>query len=253
METYLTFRHQINNMRKIYLGALLVIALTTSCNLILDKTVTGNGNIKTEDRDVSHAERIKSYGSFDVEIVQGTPASVTVKADENLLPYITTTNEDGALVIRTKDHYNIRSDDNIKVTVVTDRLEEVQIAGSGNVKSYDKFTGGDHLKIGVAGSGDIDLNINTPEIESSIAGTGNIRLRGETRESKIEIAGMGDYMAGELMSEKVEIHIQGSGNAEVFAENELDINIAGSGDVKYKGNAVVKQKIAGSGKITKAD
>lgn len=240
-------------MRKILVLAVLATALSTSCNLVLDRTVTGNGNITTQERDVSNADRISSMGSFDIDIVYGSPASVTIKADENLMPYIVTAMEEGKLVIRAKEHYNLRSDKGIRVTVVTDKLEEVQIAGSGNVKSSDKFSGSDHLKIGVAGSGDVELNINTPDIESSIAGTGNITLHGETRNSKIEIAGMGDYMAGDLMSENVEIHIAGSGNADVFAENKLEIHIAGSGDVNYRGKATVTQDIAGSGKITKID
>jgi hypothetical protein len=215
------------------------------------KTVHGNGTLKTEERNVTNTDKIKSFGNFNVDIIQGSPSSVKIEADENLLPYILTENKDGGLVIRARDGYNLSSDNKIKVTVTTDRLQEIEVDGSGDVNGDGKFTGADHLKISIAGSGNINLNINTPQISSSIAGTGNIALSGETKDSKIEIAGVGNYKAENLLSENVDVHIAGSGNAKVYAENNLSVNIAGSGDVYYKGNASIKQSIAGSGKITK--
>lgn len=239
-------------MRKILVAVFLIAIFGASCDF-LEKTIQGNGNVKKEDRNVSNTERIKSFGSFDIDIVQGSTPGVTIEADDNLIPYIVTESKDGALEIRTREHFRLRSDNKIKVTVTTDDLEQVEIAGSGNVKGIGKFTGRDHLKIGIAGSGDMDLSVNTPKIDADIAGSGNITLSGETRDTKIEIAGIGNYHAENLKSENVEIHIAGSGNAEVFAENSLSIDIAGSGDVNYRGNASVKQSIAGSGKIKKLD
>jgi len=241
-----------NTMRKIYLFALLAATITSSCDFMFRKTIHGNGKLRSEQRTVNNTERIKSMGNFNTDIVQGTPSAVKIEADENLLPYILTESREGKLVIHAREGYNLSSENKIKVTVTTDKLEEVELDGSGNVNGVGKFTGSDHLKISVAGSGDINLSANTPEVESSIAGTGNITLSGETKSSKIEIAGVGDYKAEDLMSENVEIHIAGSGNARVYAENNLDIHIAGSGDVYYKGNANVKQEIAGSGRIRKA-
>jgi hypothetical protein len=240
-------------MRKIYLLLLSVAAIAASCDMLFKKTIHGNGSLTSQQRTVSNTERIKSMGNFNIDIVQGSPSSVKIEADENLIPYILTENRDDRLVIHAKEGYNLSSDNKIKVTVTTDKLEEIELDGSGNVNGVGKFSGSDHLKIGVAGSGNINLNANTPEIQSSIAGTGNITLGGETKKSKIEIAGVGNYKAEDLMSEDVEIHIAGSGNARVYAESNLDIHIAGSGDVYYKGNANVKQDIAGSGKIRKVE
>jgi len=241
------------NMRKIYFIIASAAVFLASCDNVFNKTIKGNGNLKTEERNINSADKIKSYGSFDIVIVQGNTTSVKVEADENLMDYIVTENENGALVIKAREHYNLRSDDPIKITVTTSELELIEVAGSGNVRGEGKFTGRDHLKISVAGTGDVNLNVNTPEIDAHIAGTGNITLAGETRASKIEIAGVGDYNAENLMSEDVEIHIAGSGNTRVHAENKLDVHIAGSGDVFYKGNANISQDIAGSGKISKID
>lgn len=240
-------------MRKLSAAILAITLFLSSCDNMFNKTISGNGNITSEERNISRADKIKSYGSFDIVIIQGNTTSIKVEADENLMQYIITENNNGALVIKSRDHYNLRSDDHIKITVTTNELEELEVAGSGNVKGEGKFTGRDHLKISVAGTGDVNLNVNTPKIESHIAGTGNITLTGETKDSKIDIAGMGDYNAESLMSEAVEIHIAGSGNTRVYAENKLEVHIAGSGDVYYRGNPNISQDIAGSGKISKIE
>ena len=252
-KVFLPFVYKTNNMRKLFLLIAVACVCLSSCNEIFKKTIHGNGNITTQQRNVHRADKIKSYGSFDIVIIQGNETSVKVEADENLIDYIITRNEGDDLVVKAREGYNLQSDDPIKITVTTNELELVEVAGSGNVRGEGKFTGRDHLKISVAGTGNVDLAVNTPEIESHIAGSGNISLSGETRDSKIEIAGMGDYNAQNLKSENVEIHIAGSGNTHVYAENKLDVHIAGSGDVYYKGNANISQDIAGSGKISKED
>ena len=128
-------------MRKIYLPVLIAAVIFAGCDNIFNKTIHGNGNLSSEQRNADGSDKIKSYGSFDVIIVQGSTSSVKVEADENLLPYIVTENKDGALVIRPKEHYNLSSDNKIKVTVTTGKLKEVEVAGSSPTtpKSPPKF------------------------------------------------------------------------------------------------------------------
>lgn len=240
-------------MRKSLLYILPALIALSSCDEIFRKTVNGSGNITSENRNINNADKIKSYGSFDITIIQGTTPSVKVEADDNLMEYIITRNEDDALVIKTREGYNLRTDDAIKVTITTNELELLEVAGSGNVKGQGKFTGRDRLKISVAGSGDVELDVNAPDVDVNIAGSGNINLQGETRDSKISIAGMGDYNADNLKSETVKINIAGSGNTKVYASESLDVEIAGSGDVYYRGEPSITKHIAGSGKISKME
>ncbi len=236
-------------MRKILLPALVISFVLCSCNFGWHETIHGNGQLSAEERNISSADRIKSLGSFDVEITEGTPASVKIEADENLLPYILTINKDGWLEIRSKNNVNLSSPNKIKIFITTDRLQDIELAGSGNVIGKSKFTGADHLNTSIAGTGNISLEVNSPSVEARIAGSGDINLAGETKSAKINIAGVGNFKAEELKAENVSVKIAGSGNVRVYAETGLDIDIAGSGDVYYKGNATVKQRIAGSGTI----
>lgn len=237
---------------KVYLCALLTIVFA-SCYNPFNETVKGNGNIKADERSVGNFTEIKCAGSYDVELTQGATPAVKIETDENLLPYIETTVSGNELRIRTKEDVNIHSSDKIKVYVTANNIEAFKLSGSGNVKTTNKFTGGNHLNLDIAGSGNIHFDVNTPTINSSISGSGDIYLTGETKESRIDIAGNGNYHADDLKAEKAIVKIAGSGDAWIYAESNLDINIAGVGNVYYKGNATVNQKIAGSGKIEKKD
>jgi hypothetical protein len=226
------------------------LVLFTSCRF---KHVQGNGVITTQTRNATKANRIKMAGNFDVEITQGPIVSVQIEGDENLLPYFIVEDRGGYLVVKGRDYFSYSSTEGIKVFITTPNLEEVVLAGSGNIIGKSKFTGSDKLVLKIAGSGDIKMDVNTPTVLSEIAGTGSITLTGETKEETIKIAGVGDYTAADLKAENAKVQIAGSGDVKVFASTQLDVNIAGAGSVYYKGSPNVKQKVAGSGDVKKVD
>lgn len=238
---------------KSYLAVFAAAVVFSSCYNPFNKTVDGNGNVKTDERNVSGFSKIKCSGNYDVELTQGNTSVVKIETDENVLPYIETNVNGDELVIRTQEDVNIRPSDKVKVYITTTKLEAFKLSGSGDAKTMNKFSGGDYLNLEIAGSGSIHFDVNTPTINSNIAGSGDIYLSGETKDSKIEIAGSGNYHADDLKTENATIKIAGSGDAWLFAESKLDIDIAGIGNVYYKGNATVNQKIAGTGKIEKKD
>jgi hypothetical protein len=238
---------------RLIISAACIVLFATACNYVLKKTIHGDGNITTSERNISSANRIKCSGSYDVQLTQGSPTSVKITSDQNLQSYIVTDVIGDELSIHSQHDVNLDPTQKIKIDIVTDKLEGFQLNGEGNAVTTNKFTGGDHLDLVIAGSGIIHFDVNTPTINSSISGTGDIYLSGETRNSKINIAGSGNYHADDLKSENVRVDIAGTGDAHIFSDSTLDIHIAGVGDVYYKGSASITQSIAGSGKIKKEE
>lgn len=237
-------------MKKIIASsAIILAAITQSCNISFHDGIKGNGHMTTETRNISDAPKISSKGSFDVEVVLGGTPSVKIEADENFMSYILVDNKDGGIEIHTKDDVDFDTENKLKVTVTVSKLEELKLYGNGNGTCKQQVTGGDHLTLGVYGNGDMDINVNTPKVESTIAGNGNISISGETKDCRIEIDGNGDYKAEGLQTENTEVHIAGSGDARLAASQSLDVHIAGSGDVFYKGSPRITQQVVGSGNI----
>jgi len=232
---------------------LLVVASISlpACRYTFGKRVSGNGNMKTEERSVADYRGVSSHGPFDVVLVQDSAYKVSVEAEENLLPYIETYVDNGVLKVRTKDGYNLNSSKGMKVHISAPSFSVISTVGSGNIVSENMITNSSAIKLDATGSGDIRVKLNAPEINADLTGSGNINLEGETKNFNGEIMGSGDIRAYDLKSENVGVEILGSGNAEVFASMKLKVEINGSGDVKYKGDGAVSSSIHGSGNVRK--
>lgn len=230
------------------LTALFLLVTVVSCHFNAGRTIRGNGRMATEERAFNDITKIRVRGAIHVEVVPGH-ASLKVEADDNLLPYIETRQENGWMVIRTKNNVSLRSQNPIRVYVSTDMLNAVDIAGSSVVKGQGKFSGAGYLDIDIAGSGNVDLAVNTPRIKVDISGSGSVVLSGETKDAAIDISGSGNYRAEELMTETTDIDISGSGEASVNAADKLSADVFGSGTVFYRGNPDVRSNTAGSGRV----
>ena len=236
-------------MRQLAITLIAITYFLSSCDMILGKRVKGNGNIITQERTIRSAFKIKLAGSYDVELTKSASPSLKINTDDNLMSHIIIENEGDWLVIKAREHEHLIPTDKIKIYISTTDLEAVVLAGSGNIIGRDKFSTNNKLELKIAGSGNMELLVNSPKVKADIAGSGNMTIAGETRDQEISIAGHGDYIGENLKTENTTVRIAGSGNVKVFADNALDIHIAGSGSVFYKGNPKISQHIAGSGEI----
>ena len=140
------------------------VAVGFAACIDIGKRVDGNGNIRSENRKISEARRIKVAGDMNVFIEKG-PVSLKVEGDDNLLEYIVTESNNNRLEIRTRDNFNLHSSNTIKVYVTTPEIIELKVSGSGNIKSNSKFSTDRTTSFDISGSGDITAAINAPKVE----------------------------------------------------------------------------------------
>ncbi|MCB0518970.1 MAG: DUF2807 domain-containing protein [Lewinellaceae bacterium] len=229
---------------------LLLFSLLISCNLESQNWGTG---IKGEGPKVTKTIELPAFDglalaiSGNVYLRQGSPQSVKVEAQQNILDILSREVKDG--VWKIKFDKNVRNYEDIKIWVTIPELTEVAVSGSGSVKGENTFTGVGELQLAVSGSGNIHLDASSKSLEAAISGSGNMELGGSTGDCSMRISGSGDISAFDLQSNSCSVRISGSGDASVNAKEDLEVAIAGSGDVYYKGDARVKSKISGSGNV----
>jgi hypothetical protein len=240
-------------MKKILLLLVIAGTMVSSCRYVRGKKVRGNGNVKTEDRSVTSFSGVRSYGSFDVYIANGSQHSLKVEGEENLLQFIETYVDNGDLKIKTKEGYWLDAQRSLKIFVTSPHFSKIASSGSGNIISESKIVDSSKLELSVTGSADIRVSVDVPEVEASITGSGNMNLDGQTKMFTGKVSGSGNIRAMDLKAEETNVRISGSGNADVYASVQLDVHVAGSGDVRYKGEAKVNSNIAGSGNVKKVD
>ena len=84
----------------------------------------------------------------------------------------------------------------------------MSLAGSGDLWNEDKITS-NNLKVALAGSGDVVLNIEASTVESSLAGSGDLTLKGKTNSLEARVAGSGDFHGFDLQSNNTDVSVAG--------------------------------------------
>lgn len=223
---------------------LIAAVLFASC-----QTLTGNGNVRDEKRNIPEIYEVNTSGSIDVEIKSGDTYSVTVHNDDNLLPYVITEVDNGALNIHYKDGYFINND-LAKVIVTAPALEKLASSGNADITSNGVIKNSKEIELKTSGSGDINVEVDAPAITVTGSGSGDITLSGRTKDFDCKMSGSGDVKCSNLKSENAVIHVSGSSDVHVFASVSLKVNVTGSGDVYYSGNPASPQiHITGSGTV----
>lgn len=239
-------------MKKLLIAVFALLSMQTFAQRW--ETIKGDGNVKKETRQVSEFTSLLSQGAMDVKINYGNSNSVVIEADENLLPYIETTVDNGRLIIKSKKNVHLKTSSKMVVQVSMTKINSLQLSGSGNLDGSGAFSSDGKTDIALSGSGNLKLDFDSfKDMEVSISGSGNIDLKGKSTNSiDAKISGSGNIDCSGIASNDVDAKLSGSGNIKVYATNSIDARISGSGNVFYKGNAPkINSKVVGSGKVLK--
>ena len=206
--------------------ALMIILLSaTACSI-----TKGSGQITTETRQVAGFTKVELSGTGELTIERTGTESLTISAEDNILPLLTSEVSGDALVLGTKPNTEIVPSKPITYSLTVKDLTGLSVSGSGSVRASD---------------------LTTDSLTTKISGSGTITTSGTVGAHDLDISGSGGYRAEQLMSKTVKARISGSGNASVLVSDTLDVTISGSGTLTYSGDPKVTQEISGSGKLIK--
>ena len=265
--------------RQILIIATVIISMTlNACNIHIDgetlggKTIKGDGNIVTQNYNVSSFDELSTSLSATVNFTVSDAYTCSVRVDQNLLEYLDIRTKGDELILKKQEeHKNITlqaTEFIIDVTApsleginlagsgtlnVLSRMEteelEVNVAGSGDVYFKEPLIVGD-LELNVAGSGDIACDaLEADQLDANVAGSGDLKVdSGTVREAEASVAGSGDIV---LLCDIVnlEANIAGSGDIKARVRGKLTYGIFGSGDIGYYGNPVVEGDQVGVSRV----
>jgi Putative auto-transporter adhesin, head GIN domain len=210
---------------RIALALGLALLLLAGCS-----TTKGSGQLATTQREVSGFTKVELAGQGDLTVEQTGTESLTISAEDNLLPLLTSDVSGDTLVLGTKPNTSIVTTKAISYSLTVKDLNGLAVSGSGTISAP---------------------KLAATALSTEISGSGTITVKGAATDQDLEISGSGRYQAEELTSRTVKARISGSGKASVMATEVLDVQISGSGSVTYSGNPQVKQEISGSGQLIK--
>lgn len=224
--------------------AIMLSMVLSSC----DNCLEGNGKMATRTAKFTEITSIDLSLSADVELVADSTGTVTIEGESNLIEAIVL--EQTGTKLRITAEPCISSNKPITIKIPMKLISELQIKGSGSIKSTAKMSASD-LDLSINGSGDIDIDVDATNVKSSINGSGNIVLKGAAQRHKIDVNGSGSLEAENFPTGNISIDINGSGDCKVMATTALSVEIKGSGSVYYSGAPDISSDIKGSGSLQK--
>ena len=210
---------------RVILAVLLAAILCGSC---IRPGVEGSGNVITESREVSGFNEIVLGGTGRVVVdVTGTE-SLTIEAEDNIMPFLETRVSNGRLRLDT--NRSISPTVEIVYTITAETLDGLVISGSGVVEA--EAVDSTDFRVDISGSGDV-------VVEGTLSGL-----------LSVSISGSGEFDGESLTAPAGQVDVSGSGNAVVNVTDDLEVSVSGSGDVEYLGEPNVDSSVSGSGTVT---
>jgi hypothetical protein len=192
-----------------------------------DQTV-GSGVVVTESRPVSGFTSVSVSGVGEVILDNTGTESLTITAEDNILPLLESEVRNGVLILGPRPNSNLSPTRDIDYRVSYRELTSVLASGVTVVNA----TGVD------AGS-----------FTSTASGVSLIRLSGTADRQTITISGTSTFDAAALTTRLTSVGISGASNVVVNASERLEGNVSGTSTLEYIGNPVIDVNVSGTASV----
>jgi hypothetical protein len=182
----------------------------------------------TESREVSGFTGVELTSIGDLHIEQTGTEALTIEADADVLPQLTSNVSNGILELGVAPGTTIATSRRIVYRLTVATLDSIAVSGAGDATASDLRA--DRLTVEVSGAGEIIL-----------AGTVNSQA--------VTISGTGGYNGEDLRSASAKVTIHAAGNAVLRVSDRLDATVSGVGSVEYIGDPQVTKDISGVGSV----
>lgn len=207
----------------------------------------GSGNVISQTKDVKGVNQVSLNGIGTIVLEQGDQESLTIEAEDNILPHIQS-KVDGDKLYISYDTNTPSPTKDVKFYLTVKDMNSISISGAGKIQSNGFNTQTMTISMDGAGAGNM-AGLNLEKLTVNLAGAGKMVLTGKVTEQTVVIAGAGDYQAKDLESETTTITINGAGKGTVKVSKVLNAIINGAGEMNYLGNPEVNQQISGTGTV----
>jgi len=214
-------------------------------------SVRGSGVLASQTRSLADFNSIEIAYPADVTIQQGDKNTITITAENNLLPQLGTGVTGNTLRIENSQpdwSRRVTPTRPVEIKMTVRDLQRVDFPSAGTLNVAGLQT--DHLDVSISGAGTVTLsNLKANTLTANLSGAGNINADGSAQALNMNISGLGSFHGADLASQSASITISGAGSATVWAKNTLNVEISGTGSVNYYGNPQVTREVSGLGSV----
>lgn len=228
----------------------LVAASLVLASPLVGQSLVGSGQVRTEVRKASGFSSVDMSGAGSLKLTKGGGFSVTVKLDDNLLPWYLTEVRGETLVLRFKDGISIKNPTQLVVEVTMPSLSGLSLSGACDARLGEGFSGKE-LRIEASGAARIQGKVDYGSLILGLSGAGEARLEGRANRLGLKLTGAAEVDTSSLVSQIVTAELSGACHLFVRAEEKLNIEATGASTVTWFGSASVEARTSGASSVRK--
>jgi hypothetical protein len=220
------------------LGSLIVVAL--ACSLpelpsISQVSLTGSGNVVTQEEAISDFDKVDISQSFVVDIKQGENFSVIVRVDDNLVEQLQVEKFGSTLKIGLKTGISIVSNATLEAEITMPELTGLDLSGASSA-TISGFKSTKNLTVDLSGASSLRGDIEAGDTSFDLSGSSNANLTGSGGNLTLDASGSSDVDLSDFPVADAEIDVSGASTVTVNASGRLDVEASGASNVTYLGD-----------------
>lgn len=180
--------------------------------------VVGTGTTVTETRAVSGISSVSISGVGLLIIEQTGSESLTVTAEENILPLITVDIVGDLLILGIQANTQINTTRGIVYRLTVREIDRITLSGATRVEATD---------------------LDTSYLEATLSGASAATLEGTAQRQLLNVSGASHYDAAALSCRNATVDISGASSAVVRVSDRLEGQVTGVAVLEYYGDPVV--------------
>ncbi len=209
-----------------------VVALIfTSCNGNLNFGVQGNGNVKSEIRNVTEKfTKIEVNEGLNTTVEQSNTTEIILEADENLLKLIETKVEKGVLVLSLKKQ--IGNYEKLNVAIKMPIIESLTTESGSSLKTINILKGS-KIQLESSSGSNLKANLSYDFVEASSSSGSDLNIEGITLKLETSSDSGSDLNAQKLTANEVISSADSGSTTKVNPKISLKADANSGGSISY--------------------
>jgi hypothetical protein len=242
---------KFNLIKKILVFIILLVLYSCNKENAFD-CIKSTGNIYERPVSTDEFHSISISDNINLIISQGPNEGIMLKAGKNIMPKITFEVKEQVLYVSNKNACNwVRKFENPQVHITVNDLKTIYQDGYGTIHSEGKLSFENFSIQNFSGNGDIDLVLDTENLDVFSRSYASISLSGKVTNFTLNYQyNHGKFHGQELVTENMKIIHLGLNTLNVFPVQSLDLFIGHSGNVVYYNEpAILQSQITSNGQL----
>jgi hypothetical protein len=212
---------------------LLVVILLLGCAQV---TITGSGNVITQEEAITGFDKVDISQSFSVEIAQGEDFTVVIRIDDNLVEHLHVVKQGSTLKIGLDPNqsYTILSA-TMEAEVTMPELVGLELSGNSDAL-VSGFESSKSLVVDLSGNSDLHGDIQAGDARFDVSGNSSVKLSGSAGNISIDASGSSEVDLTEFPASDGEVNASGASTVAVNLSGRLDADASGASNIYYLGN-----------------